>query len=64
MADKDGVKVVQEVVKSAKNNGGFFEYICLNPQTGKDENKNSIRSSNLTASIGRTIDLNDNSGKY
>lgn len=39
LSDKNGVKVVQEVIGASKNGGGFFEYMWLNPQTGKDEKK-------------------------
>jgi len=56
LTDKDGVMVVQEVIKASKNNGGFFEYMWLNPNTETDEKKLSyaapLKIGNVEIAVG------------
>lgn len=56
LEDKDGVKVVQGIINAAKNRGDFFEYMWLNPNTGKDEKKLSyaapFRLGNVEVAVG------------
>ncbi|KNY26493.1 methyl-accepting chemotaxis protein [Pseudobacteroides cellulosolvens] len=56
LSDKDGVKVVQEIIKASKNNGGFFEYMWLNPKTEKEEKKLSytapVKVGNVEIAVG------------
>lgn len=39
ITDKNGVKLIQELVKNAKAGGGFTNYIWKNPASGQDEPK-------------------------
>ena len=38
-SDANGVKIFQELIKLAKNNGGFLEYLWNKPSSGKNEKK-------------------------
>jgi len=56
LSDKDGIMVVQEVIKASKNNGDFFEYMWLNPKTEIDEKKLSyaapLKIGNVEIAVG------------
>jgi methyl-accepting chemotaxis protein len=60
LADKNGIKVIQEVIRAGRSGGGFVTYVWKNPKTEQAEPKLSYAA---TLRLG-TVELTIGTGTY